>query len=379
MGKAGGVLGILAGVFGVVAALVTLFVGGLGSAFNTDGASTVVGLGWGGILFSFLTLIFGAIAFAKPRWAGIGLIACSILGAVLGGTIVAVCMILSLVGGVLCLFDKQSKITSNEPTNTTNETTTNTTSETTNNTTNEATTNTTNDANANYSKHEKINIPSEPASKSKTPLYAILGVILLLLVVGIAIIGGNYRESLKIEPPPAVALPKPIASQSNIAFTLANTGSNDRMQMPTDPLMVNLSCGGFRIGLEANGRSTSTPTIYITDNDYQQKAQFKLQDDVCYGYLKCIQKNNVQYLALMEDSACGGSAVEPSFVLVEMQTFAKTTIDSDKAKGNGLADIFWGGSPKGDASNEPPKVPHKSDAAPVQPAFGAPIQRQPGP
>ncbi|MCL6484953.1 MAG: hypothetical protein I4O49_12425, partial [Janthinobacterium lividum] len=56
MYKAGGIIGIIAGVLGVGAALVTLLFGGVGAAFNADGAQTVVGLGWGGVVFSFLAI-----------------------------------------------------------------------------------------------------------------------------------------------------------------------------------------------------------------------------------------------------------------------------------------------------------------------------------
>lgn len=114
MNKAGAILGVIAGIFGFLAAIFTLLFGGLASAFGTAGAGTVVGLGWGGIAFSFLVIIFGAVAFAKPKGAGIGLIICSIGGAILGGTLVAICMVLSLVGGVLCVMG--AKNTPNTPT-----------------------------------------------------------------------------------------------------------------------------------------------------------------------------------------------------------------------------------------------------------------------
>ena len=55
MQKAGGIIGLIAGIFGVLAATVTLLLGGVTSD------STVVGLGWGGILFSFLCIIFGTV------------------------------------------------------------------------------------------------------------------------------------------------------------------------------------------------------------------------------------------------------------------------------------------------------------------------------
>jgi hypothetical protein len=86
----------------VLAALFTLMVGGMGAAFEADGASTVVGLGWGGVFFSFLTIVLGAVAMgAKSRVPGALLIISSVLGAILGGTFVALFMVLAFIGGVL--------------------------------------------------------------------------------------------------------------------------------------------------------------------------------------------------------------------------------------------------------------------------------------
>lgn len=101
MHKTGGVIGIIAGVFAVIAALVTLVFGGVASAFHAEKAGTVVGLGWGGIAFSFLVIVFAAVSLSKFRFAGWGLIASAILGAILGGTLVAIFMILALIGGIL--------------------------------------------------------------------------------------------------------------------------------------------------------------------------------------------------------------------------------------------------------------------------------------
>lgn len=103
MSKAGGILGIIGGVFGIVAAVATLFMGGLGATLEADGAKQVIGFGWGGVLFSLASIVFGAVAFARPKGAGIGLIVTGIAGAVFGGTFVAVCMVLSLVGGILAV------------------------------------------------------------------------------------------------------------------------------------------------------------------------------------------------------------------------------------------------------------------------------------
>jgi len=104
MQKAGGIISIIAGIFGIFAAGATLFIGGVGSAFEANEASTVVGLGWGGVVFSFLVIIFGAVAMgAKSKKPGLLLILCSVGGAILGGTIVALFMVLSLIGGILAM------------------------------------------------------------------------------------------------------------------------------------------------------------------------------------------------------------------------------------------------------------------------------------
>jgi hypothetical protein len=110
MQKSGGIVAIIAGIFGVLAALVTLFIGGVGGAFEVEGAGTTIGLGWGGVLFSFLTIVLGAIAIsARGRLPGVLLIITAILGAILGGTFVAVFMVLALFGGIIALFGRRGR------------------------------------------------------------------------------------------------------------------------------------------------------------------------------------------------------------------------------------------------------------------------------
>lgn len=105
MQKAGGIIALIAGIFGTFAAGATLFLGGLGGAVGAEGADTVSNLGWGGVLFSFLTITFGAVAMgAQSKKPGILIIVSSILGAILGGTLVAIFMVLAFIGGVLALF-----------------------------------------------------------------------------------------------------------------------------------------------------------------------------------------------------------------------------------------------------------------------------------
>jgi hypothetical protein len=111
MQKSGGIIGLIVGIFGVLAAAITPLLGGMGSAFHAQGASTVVNLGWGGILFSFLCIIFGAVSMgSESRIPGALLTLCAIAGAILGGTLVAVCMVLALVGGILATMGAKKSV-----------------------------------------------------------------------------------------------------------------------------------------------------------------------------------------------------------------------------------------------------------------------------
>lgn len=112
MKKAGGIIALIAGIFAVVAALFTLLIGGAGAAFEAKDAQTVIMLGWGGVAFSFLTIVLGAICMgATSRWPGVLLIVCALGGIVLGGALVALFMALALIGGVLALFGRKVAIT----------------------------------------------------------------------------------------------------------------------------------------------------------------------------------------------------------------------------------------------------------------------------
>lgn len=177
MSKAGGIIGIIAGIFGFIAAIVTLFVGGIGSAFEAEGAKTIVGLGWGGVLFSFLAIVFGAVAIARPKGAGIGLIVVSILGAILGGTLVAICMVLSLIGGILAVTGAKKVQPS---------------------------------TNAVTQSPENSGI----ASKKKTSVWLWLGLSALAAVIGLVVIAGQSPDTPKKDPLAELASAQPSALQA---------------------------------------------------------------------------------------------------------------------------------------------------------------------
>jgi hypothetical protein len=64
------VLGIIAGLAGLLSAVLALMVGGLGAAVEPEGASQVIGLGWTALGLSLLLgLIGAALWIAKPQLA----------------------------------------------------------------------------------------------------------------------------------------------------------------------------------------------------------------------------------------------------------------------------------------------------------------------
>jgi len=114
MGKAGGIIAIISGVLGILAGFATLFMGGLGGAFEASGAADVVAYGWIGIAASMPVIAGGGVALAKPRAGGCVIVAFSLLGIVLGGTLVAICLVLALAGGILAVLAKSPVATPDE-------------------------------------------------------------------------------------------------------------------------------------------------------------------------------------------------------------------------------------------------------------------------
>jgi len=76
--------GMIAGLAGVVGGFSQVFIGAVGEAVNAEGATAVAEAGAGAFWLSFLIILAGALAFGKPKHAGIGMIVLGIITAVLG-------------------------------------------------------------------------------------------------------------------------------------------------------------------------------------------------------------------------------------------------------------------------------------------------------
>ncbi len=91
MTKAGGIIGLIAGVFGVIATLVTSQIVNVIGSVDPSLASKAIVAGWCGGLSSFLAVMFGAVALSKARIGGWGLLLCSIAGVSFGMKPVVLC------------------------------------------------------------------------------------------------------------------------------------------------------------------------------------------------------------------------------------------------------------------------------------------------
>lgn len=63
------VLGIIGGVFGILAALIAMAVGGIGSAVGAEGGDTVIGLGFAAVFIASAAIVGGALAKSRPKAA----------------------------------------------------------------------------------------------------------------------------------------------------------------------------------------------------------------------------------------------------------------------------------------------------------------------
>ena len=114
MKKAGGIVSLIAGIFGIFASIFTIMSGGFVGALETAGETqgeAIIGMGFWGILLSFIVIVFGALALnSDSKRNGIVLMIASVLGVYYGGSFVAICMFLSLIGGLLVTLGTGKKI-----------------------------------------------------------------------------------------------------------------------------------------------------------------------------------------------------------------------------------------------------------------------------
>lgn len=109
----GGIICIIGGIFGIISAVVTFGIGGLVSGLSTftpdptdynQYINAIWGLGWTGIVCSFLSIILGVIALvSSSNLVGYSLLVTSIFGLIISSSFVSLFMVLSFVGSILVI------------------------------------------------------------------------------------------------------------------------------------------------------------------------------------------------------------------------------------------------------------------------------------
>lgn len=108
------VLGLIGGIFGIIAGIMAMTVGGLASAFSADGASTVSNLGIGAILLSVLGIVGAVIVRTKGKLGGLFMTIAAIGGIICVSYFYILSGILLIIPGIMGLVKKnQSKLKTN--------------------------------------------------------------------------------------------------------------------------------------------------------------------------------------------------------------------------------------------------------------------------
>ncbi|CAM4333279.1 MULTISPECIES: DUF4064 domain-containing protein [Bacillus] len=100
------VLGLIGGIFGVICAFIALMIGGMGAAFEAEGANTIIGLGWGAVGLSILGIVGSVMVRSKAKVGGIMMTIAAIGGFICISIFYLLPGVLLLIGGLMGIFRK---------------------------------------------------------------------------------------------------------------------------------------------------------------------------------------------------------------------------------------------------------------------------------
>ncbi|MCX5799089.1 MAG: hypothetical protein NTU90_05950 [Proteobacteria bacterium] len=100
-------LGLIGGIIGFLAGFVAIMIGSLGSAYALTGASDIIGLGFGAIIFSIIGIIGAAIVKSKTKIAGYLMIISAIGGLICISAAYVLSFILLIIAGIMAVRHKE--------------------------------------------------------------------------------------------------------------------------------------------------------------------------------------------------------------------------------------------------------------------------------
>lgn len=101
------VLGLIGGIFGILCAFIALFIGGVASAMEAEGASNVIGLGWAAVVLSILGIVGSVMVKSKAKVGGAMMTIAAIGGFICISFIYILPAVLLLIGGLMGIFRKE--------------------------------------------------------------------------------------------------------------------------------------------------------------------------------------------------------------------------------------------------------------------------------
>ncbi|MBF7155293.1 MULTISPECIES: DUF4064 domain-containing protein [Bacillus] len=101
------VLGLIGGIFGILCAFIALFIGGVASAMEAEGASNVIGLGWVAVALSILGIVGSVMVKSKAKVGGAMMTIAAIGGFICISFIYILPAVLLLIGGLMGIFRKE--------------------------------------------------------------------------------------------------------------------------------------------------------------------------------------------------------------------------------------------------------------------------------
>lgn len=101
------VLGLIGGIFGIICAFFALMIGGIGAAFEADGANSIIGLGWAAVALSILGIVGSVMVKSKAKAGGIMMLIAAVGGIICISAFYILPGILLLIGGLMGIFRKE--------------------------------------------------------------------------------------------------------------------------------------------------------------------------------------------------------------------------------------------------------------------------------
>jgi hypothetical protein len=103
------VLGIIGGVFGIIAGLLAMLIGGAGAAFEAQDSGTIIGLGFAAVFIGVVGIVAGALTPRYPKAAAILQLFSGVAGFIAVSLFWIFSGILLLIGGALAFYGRRAR------------------------------------------------------------------------------------------------------------------------------------------------------------------------------------------------------------------------------------------------------------------------------